>query len=123
MQKVTRGLMVAGLLLCSAAISRAEGPCGGCGAPCGYEVVWVKKTITVCEARLETREETRQVCRLVPETVEKVHTCTVLVPNYTTATRTVVCYHTEMQQQQREVCVCRRVPVCVTDPCTGCTYT
>jgi hypothetical protein len=123
MQKTITGLMAVGLVAFAAAPLRAgDGCCGGCGG-CGYQIVWEKQTITVNEAHCEWRDETRQVCRVVYDVVETPHTCTVLVPTWAPVTRTVTCYHTEMQTQERDITVCCRVPVCCVDPCTGCCYT
>jgi len=120
MQKMFAGLMSVGLLAMLAGPSLAwDGCCGGCGQ-C-YEVVWVKKTVMVCQPQYTWQDVVRPVCRVVAVPVEK--KCTVMVPQYTPVTKTIQCYRTEYHTEPREVCVCRTVPVCCTDPCTGCTYT
>jgi hypothetical protein len=138
MQKVFAGLMSLGLLAVLAGPSDAWGGRGGCGNSCGYsggcgdcggygggccqqyEVVWETRTVNVCEARYETREVMQQVCRCIQ--VQEQRTCTVMVPVSTPEARTVTCYHTVYSQEPRDIVVCRRVPVCCVDPCTGCCY-
>jgi hypothetical protein len=121
MYRAIAGLVALGLFSFATAPVNAD---GCCSSPCGgYTVQWVQKTVVCQEAQWSTHDETRQVCRLVPRWVEQEHHCTVCVPSYSTVTRTVQCYHTEMQMQDREVVCCHRVPVCCVDPCTGCVHT
>ncbi len=86
------------------------------------EAVMVKKIVTVCEQQWEERQETFNVCRMVPEEVVSEHRCTVMVPSYTDEPRTITCYQSVPRMVEREITCCRTVPVCVTD-CCGCCHT
>jgi hypothetical protein len=129
MQRFLMGLLAAGLVLVNSAPSQANWRNRGCdsccysscGSPCCQtEVVWVKRTITTCEAQWEEKEVTYNVCKMVPEVVER--KCNVMVPDYHDEQRTITCYKYVPQEVVRDVVVCRSVPVTVTD-CCGCCHT
>ena len=100
-------------------------PCAPtCCAPCMTTTVqWVTKQVTCYRTEVRTRQVTETVTRLVPQTITEQQQVTVCVPVTTPQKRMITEYTRVPRVVQRQVCCCQRVPVCVTDPCTGCTRT
>jgi hypothetical protein len=96
---------------------------GDCAAPAPCNVQWVEQTVTCYRPEWKARDVTTTVMRAVPRTVVEKVTCTVMVPEWKDVKRTVTVCKYEPKEVVREVTTCRMVPVCVTDPCTGCSYT
>jgi hypothetical protein len=131
MNKLTLvGLVAVGLAV-AASSAEARGLRRGCDASCApacapcpaTTVVWQDREVTVNEIQWQEREVTVNVCRLVPREVVEKHTCTIMVPEYTPQKRTITVMTQQARPSVREVCRCVSVPVCVVDPCTGCTRT
>src|SRR5262249_2692255 len=114
---VAIGLVVVVLTL-AAPPARASGVC--CAPTC---INWVEKTITCYRPEWHEREVTCTVTRVIPHVVVENRTCTVMVPFFTPQTRTIYVCRYVPREIEREVVSCRMVPVCCTDPCTGCSYT
>src|SRR5208282_1045201 len=55
--------------------------------------------------------------------VVEVRKCCVMVPVWTDVKKTITVCKMVPSQVEKEVCFTKCVPVCVTDPCTGCTKT
>jgi hypothetical protein len=88
--------------------------------PC---IKWVETTVTCHKPTWHEREVTRTIMKPVPRTEMVKQTCTIKVPVWTDRTETCLVPRFVPRQVEREVVCCRVVPVCVTDPCTGCTIT
>ena len=102
--------------------------CGGCApacapAPCQVQVTYVDKVVTCYRPKLVETEVkcivNKVVCR---EVVEERKVC-VNVPVWSERKCEVTVCRMVPEEVVRNVTCVKRVPVCVTDPCTGCTYT
>jgi len=119
------GLSVACLTLL-AAQAQAFGRrscCDSCAPPCNYKVTYVDKEVT-CYKPVWKEEKikcviNKIVCREEIETRK----CTVMVPKWTDVKKTCTYLVPVPKTVERDVLVCRMVPVQMTDECTGCTYT
>jgi hypothetical protein len=76
-----------------------------------YRPEWKERTVEYTVNRMVTRQE---------KVIEKV---TEMVPSWTDKKVQQTCYNRVAKVVERPVTRCRMVPVCVTDPCTGCTRT
>jgi len=88
--------------------------------PC---VTYVEKTVTCYRSEWREREVKCTINHVVPRTVVGSEKVTVCVPVWTEEKRSCTVYERVPREVEREVTCCHRVPVCVTDPCTGCTHT
>jgi hypothetical protein len=95
--------------------------CAPCVVPCCVQ--FVEKTVTCYRPEWKTRDVVCTVMRPVPREVVEKYNCTVMVPEWKDEKRTIYICNYVPKEEVREVTCCRMVPVCVTDPCTGCTYT
>ncbi len=126
------GLLAAALALTAVpaqAFGLRRGCDRGCASDCApacapaVQIVYQDKEITVNEVQWKQREVTVDVCRFVPREIVEQHTCTIQVPEYTPMKKMITVMTREARPSVREVCRTVCVPVCVTDPCTGCTRT
>jgi len=130
MKKLTLVGLLAAALALTAVPAQAHGLRRGCDsgcapacAPAPTQVVWEDREVTVNEVQWKEREVTVDVCRFVPREVVEKHSCTIMVPEFTPQKRMITVVTREPRESVREVRRCVSVPVCVVDPCTGCTRT
>src|SRR5579885_585910 len=116
---VATGLAVAAVALVLAAPARAGWGC--CPPPCC--VSWCEQTVTCYKPVWQTRDVPCTVMRPIPREVVTQHNCTIMVPVWSDLRQEYTVCTLVPRQVMREVVCCRLVPVCVTDPCTGCSFT
>lgn len=98
--------------------------CGACCTPCcAPQVSYVEQTVTCYRQEMRQRQVPCTVNRVVVHTEVVPQTYTVCVPTWHEERRTITVCTCVPRQIERQVCCTRMVPVCVTDPCTGCTHT
>jgi hypothetical protein len=95
----------------------------GAADDCGTCVVFVDQKVTCLKPIWKEKEVpvtvTKVVCKTVVEKVKQ----TILVPEYKDVVQTCMVNTRVPRVVEKEVPVCRSVPVTCVDPCTGCTYT
>jgi hypothetical protein len=91
-----------------------------CCKPC---VTYVDKVVTCCKPEWKERDVTCTINRIVPKVVVTPVKQTICVPVWSEQKKMVTCYNQVPRQVEKEICCCRSVPVCCTDPCTGCKRT
>ena len=120
------GLTLACLLLLAGRVQAfGRGSCcaPSCAPPCPTKVVYEDRVVT-CYKPVWKEEKikcvvNKVVCREEIETRK----CTVMVPKWTDEKRTCTYLVRVPRTVEREILVCRMVPVQMVDECTGCTYT
>ena len=97
--------------------------CSSCEttACCQPSVTYVDKVVTCYKPEWKERDVTCTVNRMVSKVVVTPVTQNICVPVWTEQKQMQTCYTQVPRQVEKEICCCRRVPVCCTDPCTGCT--
>lgn len=107
-------------LACSAVPAQAWWCC--CCPPPPPCITWVEKTVTCYKPTWKDRDVTCTIMKPVQHTEMVKQSCKVMVPVWSERTESCMVPTYVPRQVEREVVCCRMVPVCVTDPCTGCSY-
>jgi hypothetical protein len=94
-----------------------------CCTPCQPQITYVDKQVTCYRPEWREREVPCTINRVTSKVVVTPVNYTVCVPVYSEEKRTITVMNQVPHQVEREVTCCRMVPVCITDPCTGCTRT
>lgn len=108
------------LVLTSAPAQAWWGCCCCAPPPC---IQWVEQTVTCYRPQWQERDVVCTVMKPVYREEIVQQRCTVMVPVWTEQPASCIVPTYRPKVIEREVVCCRMVPVCVTDPCTGCTYT
>ena len=120
------GLTVACLTLLAAQAQAFGHRCGFdycCPPPCPMKVTYIDKEVT-CYKPVWKEEKVKCVVNKIVCREEIVtHKCTVMIPKWTDVKKTCIYLVRVPKTVERDILVCRMVPVQMTDECTGCTYT
>jgi hypothetical protein len=120
MTRLFRGGIALIALACFAVPAQAWWCCCCPPPPC---VTWVEKTVTCYKPTWQEREVTQTIMKPVHRTEMVKRSCTVMVPVWSERLESCLVPTFVPRQIEREVVCTRLVPVCISDPCTGCTYT
>jgi hypothetical protein len=92
-------------------------------ACCKPAPAFIEKIVTCYRREWRERDVPCTINRVASRIVVTPHTCTVQVPVWTDQKQIQTVYTRVPRQVEHEIACCRQVPVCVTDPCTGCSRT